>query len=366
MFKLFLFLMFWGDYDSTIASLFRTNKMDKCREYAEAKLVVDSCNAEYHYTLGLICYFNRNWDMALQYFNRTAYLDAENTEFTALSHNKMGHIYYKKNELEKSVYHLRKAISLCNGRSCDEAYNVLYEIDSTVNRPAGTSFDRIAARWYTVETEHIIFYFQDTAAFYNLMINNQKGTPREYITEHERAYTWIDRRNFNAQLPEKLKLYVWSSFTDAERLLGRPLGFALINTMECHLHITQTIGHEMTHVLSAWGLKIKNYCRLINEGLATALDLSKANYCHIAKTSMKGKNFNSILEVWKDADTAKTTYFYAAGACFINYLGRQCSRDEVKSILQDQTIDHARSVLGEERFNATIKGFDDKFNWENK
>src|ERR1035437_854097 len=81
--------------------------------------------------------------------------------------------------------------------------------------PTG-SYDTLGIHWSTIEGTNIIYYFEDFSV--------QSGYSAQFVDEHESAYTTINSV-FKAQMPRKLRFFIWSDANQAAQLLGGPLGF---------------------------------------------------------------------------------------------------------------------------------------------
>src|SRR5947208_940115 len=106
-------------------------------------------------------------------------------------------------------------------------------------QPTG-SYDALGIHWAVIEQTNIVYYFQD--------FSTQSGYAKQYVDDHEAGYTTLNAV-FKAQLPQKLRFFIWADETLAAQLLGHSLGFTLPQQCVCHVRPNQTIGHEMTHAL---------------------------------------------------------------------------------------------------------------------
>ena len=125
-------------------------------------------------------------------------------------------------------------------------------------------FNEFYKTWKIVETDHFRFHFQ----------NGNNADLEKYIALREKAYQKINDF-FKSELPKKIDFYVWESREDAKKILRLDLGFAKPNFCIVHTLYQQTIGHEMTHVISDFTPAISNKTRFINEGTAVCFDLSR-------------------------------------------------------------------------------------------
>jgi hypothetical protein len=213
-------------------------------------------------------------------------------------------------------------------------------------QPTG-SFDTLGIKWMTIERSNIIYYFQGTGV----------NAASIYTDLHEDAYDTLNSV-FKAQIPQKLRFFVWTNWEQAEQLLGYSLGFAVPWECVCNVMANQTLGHEMTHVLSFWadGILPTRHTKFINEGVAVAFDLSGRNRIDMAKEAVKGKNIHSVAEVWADNSTADEI-LYPLGGAFVDFLFKKGQREKFDALLKYQTIEDAEYIYGKEQLDALIAEF---------
>lgn len=215
--------------------------------------------------------------------------------------------------------------------------------------PTG-SYDTLGVRWMTMERNNIVYYFQGTG---------KKGASI-YADEHEDAYVTLDQV-FKAKLPRKLRFFVWTDAADAEQRLGHPLGFAVPEECVTHQMYSQTLGHEMTHVLVhwAWGIEPTRYTRFVNEGVAVAFDLSGRDRIEMAKSALAGQNIQSVTDLWSGSyQAAPEKVFYPIAGAFMDFLYKKNMPDQFKALIKNQTQEDAENIYGKAQLDAMIKEFD--------
>jgi hypothetical protein len=201
-----------------------------------------------------------------------------------------------------------------------------------------------------IEWNNILYYFQGTGS---------KGAS-VFTDLHEEAYAKVDQV-FDAKLPRKLRMFVWTDPQLAAQKLGYPLGFAVSKECVCFVRVNQTLGHEMTHILSywAWGIPPKSYSKFVNEGLAVAFDLSETDKIARAKTALADYNVQSVSQFWSGSfEAAPDDLFYAVAGAFIEFLFRKNMPDQFNALVKNQTLESAQDIYGVERLDALMKEFD--------
>lgn len=199
------------------------------------------------------------------------------------------------------------------------------------------SFDTLGIQWMTMERNNIKYYFQGTG---------KKGAS-VYADMHEDAYATLDKV-FKAKLPRKLRFFVWTDAAVAEQRLGYPLGFAVPEECVSHQLYSQTLGHEMTHVLVYWagGTEQVTYSRFIDEGVAVAFDLSGRDKIEMAKSALAGKNIHSVSEIWYYSATAPEEILYPVAGAFMDFLYKKNMSAQFNALLKNQRQVDAENIHG--------------------
>ncbi len=178
---------------------------------------------------------------------------------------------------QKAIAEVNKAMELCKtDRVTANANEMLRMIRGNYNIPANTNYVSLEPHWITLEAQHIIYHFEDTSGPQNWI--------KQYIDLHEAAYDTINK-TFQAFPPRKPEFFIWKNSGLARQLLGHDLGFT--NPRKCISHVTanQTIGHELTHILSYWGWGQPTYKEVpfITEGVAVAFSLAQKDKYPLGK-----------------------------------------------------------------------------------
>jgi hypothetical protein len=221
-----------------------------------------------------------------------------------------------------------------------------------------SSYDTLGIQWRVVERPNVIYYFQDH--------NAPSYYTSNYADQHEAAYAKLNDI-FKAQLPRKLRYFVWNDPDVAAQRLGYPLGFAVGRECVCHVHPAQTRGHEITHILSYWadGVPWQTYRRLVTEGVAVAFDLSDRDRIMAAKLAGAGHGITSVAELWEGNMTdAPEEVFYPIAGAFMEHLYKQSDRDRFIALIKNQDIESAVSIYGLEKMQAIIAEFDAKMGFQ--
>jgi tetratricopeptide (TPR) repeat protein len=354
----FFFVLFLRVQGQTIEE---ASKLYASQSYKEAlemcgKMMNNSATAAFANGLTGRIYADQNeYRTAAPYLQKAIELDEESSYISGWSYAYLGRVHVMLGETEKGKSELNKAISLNKtDNSVKYAEGVLSRMDNIKLEP----------KWITIESEHFIFKFQDTAGLRaNLLMMVPRSHPTsaaKYIQEHEQAFARINKI-FHADLQKKITFFVWTDDELAKKILGKELGFATPTEYKCNADYRQTIGHEMTHVLSYWGwgqaTLPENMTRLINEGVAVAFDLSRGDKYERARNAVTGENIHSILDVWKDNGMGYQKVLYPLGGAFLTYLYKKSTPEQFKSIIKNQTIENAQNTYGIVQFGIMMTEF---------
>jgi len=166
--------------------------------------------------------------------------------------------------------------------------------------------------WLTYETPHFLFYYAPGS----ILASDDRIV--EFASQRERAWQYIcsylgirDRR--------KIRFFVYDDNDVARRLIGRSAGFAQCTVAIIHARVTQTLGHEITHVLSRAITGRPPPNRVLDEGLAVWLDLSNRDKFEAASLVLLEGKLPSFAEMLEASKGEAEDWYVAAGA-FVGYL----------------------------------------------
>lgn len=325
-----------------LAVLYNTGQFTAALDMCSKMLNVDSTAAFANSVAGRANADLGNYNEAVPYLQLAIRLDGDKSYISGWSYAYLGLAYMKTGKTQEGKENLRKCIDLAKTENSVKYAQRLLK--------SGIAGDEQKS-WPTIETEQIIYHFQDTAGW--------GSEVQDYIEKHNWAYSKIDWI-FHAKLPQKLSLYVWNDGNAARQMLGRELGFSTPRKCLCQLHRNQTIGHEMTHVLSywGWGERTTSSTRTINEGVAVCFDQRKNDKMEVARKALEGSGYHSILDIWKNDFAIEESVLYPAVGAFVSYLYQHSTPEQFKSIIKKQTLDNTITTYGKDAFDNMVREFD--------
>lgn len=299
-------------------------------------------NIELNLMMGRTCADMGKYKEALPYLEFTVKNDVNNTWCKAWALNYLGTCHFMFQEYDEAEKSFLECISL---KATKNVTNDAY------GRTLLFGFNGFYANWKIVETEHFRFHFQ----------NRADADIEKYIDAREKAYEQINNF-FKSTLPKKIDFFVWESREDAKTILKANLGFANPPYCMVHTHYEQTVGHEMTHVISHYTSQISSKTRFINEGTAVCFDLETRDRLKQVKdwTSANNKQV-AIREFWDNGNNYAEEILYPLSGLFVKELIANFGKEKFLEFFKNQSYDHARLVFGD-KLEKLILEFDKKIN----
>jgi len=310
----------WNQYQS--------GNYDKVIENAKPFLDTDSLKADLNILLGRTYTDKKNYTKAIPYLEYSIKNEPNNSWRKAWASGYLGTCYFMQQDYENSRKATKECIDLNVTKS---ATNYAY------GRLLLFGFDDFYKNWKIVDSKNFRFHFQ----------NMTDSEIEDFISIREKAFRDINKF-FNSRLPKKIDFFVWDSREDAKAILKANLGFAKPEFCVVHSYSRQTIGHEMTHVISNYTAEILNKTRLINEGTAVYFDQSNQDRLKQTK-DWKAKNNTqiSIKDCWINGEKYSEEILYPLACVFTKELIDNFGKNKFLEFFKNQTYDNAKIVFGD-------------------
>jgi len=277
----------------------------------------------------------KKFEDAIIYLEKVIYNKTSPNWMLSWSHAYLGICYYALDKQDEAKKNLEFAIK---NNATENSTNFANK------RIQGFQLTSYFEDWEIIETDHIRFHFQN---------NNKIDNLKEYCNQREQAYIKINDF-FKASPYKKIDFYVWSNAKEGKKILGKEIGFANSDFCIINSKSEQTKGHEITHILSNYGIFPENKNRLINEGVAVAFDQTKQHRIELAKAA-NNKNIG-IQELMHNSEKIEEKLIYTVGGAFIEYLLSKKDEETLKLLIKNQTWENLIALYGKE----TIKEFEEK------
>jgi len=322
--------------------LYSSHDYESVLEKAKPLLENEPNNLDLNSILGRTYADQRNYKYAIPYLDFTVKNDKSNSWQKAWALGYLGTCYYMMQKYDESEKSLNECVNL---NSTKNATNDAY------GKSLLFGFNEFYKNWKIVETNNFRFHFQ----------NMDDIESEKYISLREKAYKEINEF-FKGKLPKKIDFYVWESREDARRILKKNLGFANPDFCIVHTHFQQSIGHEMTHVISNFTSAISNKSRFINEGTAVCFDQSSQDKLKPVNKWITTNNKQIIVKnYWENGNEYAEEILYPLAGLFVRELLDNFGKEKFLEFFKNQTYENAKSVFGDKLDNV-IQAFENKIN----
>lgn len=194
--------------------------------------------------------------------------------------------------------------------------------------------------WKKFTSEHFDFR-------YSPGLKNFDGVA--YARQHEEAYEIISAW-FGKKPEKKIIFFVWTDKAEANQAGMPELGFSRPDFNLVHARVEQTVGHEMTHVISAHALQPEVVVGLINEGIAVHHDQTSRDQFKLAKNALADAPPNQVPvalgALWEDWSLLPTEISYPMAGAWVANLIEKGGKALFLEFFKDQSLAHARRVYG--------------------
>jgi len=323
-------------------NLYNSQEYKPAIDKAKSLLQSEQNNVDLNLVIGRSYADLEEFENAIIYLESAVANDNHNTWRKAWALSYLGTCYFMSQDYKKSESSLNECIKL---NATKNATNSAY------GQTLLFGLNEFFQTWKIIETDNFRFHFQNISD-----IEMEK-----YISKREKAFNEINGF-FKSTLPKKIDFYVWDSREDAKIILKANLGFARPNMCIVHSHFQQSVGHEMTHVISNYSTKMVMKTGLINEGTSVCFDQTNQDKEQIAKDWIKNNSkkveIKDIWENWKDYPEELT---YPLSGLFVKELIDNFGRDKFIEFFGNQTYDNAKLVFGN-KLDKVIKDFENKIN----
>jgi hypothetical protein len=196
------------------------------------------------------------------------------------------------------------------------------------------------AEWGVYEEQHLTFAFLPGTWI--------EGSIAGIAGDHEAAYAAVVDRLALGN-PPLVQLVLYPSETALYRSTARTAGFAITGLNEVHAIWSapddhQSLGHELTHVISAHALGEPNEA-LLGEGLAVCLDQSGRDYRQVGQQLVENQawiSFDHLAgDLWFEQDPEVAYPQSGSAAC---YLLEQYGAEQFKAIYPQDLIGGLRTL----------------------
>ncbi len=333
------------DYQKVLGDLYNSGKIDEVLIKAKEYIKSDSANAQLNLILGRALVDKGLFSEGLPYLQKVVNNNKNKNWMRAWGMNYLGRIYLMRGDKSISKQYFIDCINLNATKNVTRLSKLML---------VNLGYDDFYSNFETIESKHITFHFQP-----NSVVTNKA----EFIDLRENAFIEINNF-FEVKIPKKIEFFVWNSNHDAKEIGLRELGFAIPQFCIIHSMANQTLGHELTHIISNYISDKKIETKFIKEGVAVCFDLSKENKLQIAKKLKETDSVEikvSIKKAWKDSKAYPEWVYYSLAGEFVHRLLDRWGKEKLIELLKNQTYENALSIYGDE-LNKIINELENEIN----
>jgi len=204
--------------------------------------------------------------------------------------------------------------------------------------------------WTTFSTEHFAFNYSSNLADFD---------GETFARRHEEAFANIAGW-FGGGPAAPIHFFVWKDKAEALAANMPPLGFARPELNLVHARAAQTVGHEMTHVISNHAMQPEYVTGLINEGISVYHDQTGRDQMALAREALAhGSDLPVQVELaalWEDWSLLPLDVAYPIGGAWVKVLIDKGGKQKFLEFFWDQRLASARAVYGPD-----LQGWMDEF-----
>lgn len=347
--KVFLILLFvsvlsFGQRPESLEliKLHESGKYEEAINKALEYLKVEPKYITFHLVLGQVYTDIFEYKKAITHLEFTVENDSLNSFKKAIALEYLGICNFMLSDYEKSEDNLDKCIKL-NARKTIT--------DEAIRKKELFGYNKFYEDWKIIETNNFRFHFQKM----------KDSEIQLYMKSREEAFKLINTF-FNSSIPKKIDFFVWNSKTAAKEVLKTNLGFSKPNFCIVHTYYQQTIGHEMTHVISNYTSDISNKTRFINEGTAVCFDQSNNDRLKQIKDWIASNNKQIVIkDYWANGEKYAEEILYPLSGLFVKELIDNFGKEKFLEFFKNQTYENAKLVFGDKLDNV-IQELENKIN----
>ncbi len=297
----------------------------------KAMLITDNETAQVNLAVGRSLVHLDKFDEAFPYLKRAAELDPQKNWVYAWAQVYLGISHFKTGQ-EK-----RAGQAWILARDCNATRNATRSAENNLNYLGLSEFFE---QWKSFESEHFKFRFSGRLQDFNRV---------DFARSHDQAYGIITKW-FGGGPDQKIRFLLWSSQEEADEAGMPTMGFSRPEEYLTHAVLGQTVGHEMTHIISRHAMKPTVISGLINEGVAVHMDLTGRDQMQRAINLMAEAKVKplkvSIPALWLDWSLLPDLYSYPVAGAFVGMLVENGGKEKFLEFFVDQSFGHAQEVYG--------------------
>ncbi|MEN8008203.1 MAG: hypothetical protein ABFS42_14375 [Candidatus Krumholzibacteriota bacterium] len=312
-------------------SLYKEGRFEDVVREGKVELATGTPTAQVNLAVGRALVDLENFAEGLPYLEQAVRSDPGQTWIYAWAQVYLGTGQYRLGNLPQARAAFIKA------RDCAATRNATREaVNNLKILGLAESYDD----WTTFTTEHFTFHFSANLTGFDEVT---------FARRHEEAYALISAW-FGGGSTKPIRFFVWKDKDEARTANMPPLGFARPELNLVHAWSGQTVGHEMTHVISRHALQPEHVTGLINEGVCVHHDQTGRDQMTLAREELaKAPGMKVPVELaalWEDWSLLPGEVSYPVGGAWVKVLIDRGGKENFLEFFRDQRLANAREVYG--------------------
>lgn len=313
--------------------LYKNGQFEDVIREGKVELTTGTPTAQVNLAVGRSLADLQRYQESILYLESAVHLDPQQTWVYAWGKVYLGTAHFKEGRMEKA------RAAWIQARDCGATRNATR---SAVNSLKILGLAEFYAQWRDFSSEHFLFRFSPGLTGFD---------DAGYARRHEEAYEAISAW-FGGGPKERITFFVWTDHEESMAANMPPLGFARPELNLIHARANQTVGHEMTHVISSHALTPHMMVGLINEGTSVYHDQTGRDQLARARAAIKASETPEVrvalAALWEDWSLLPDEISYPLGGAWVKVLIDQGGKEKFLEFFPDQSLAHARTIYGED------------------
>ena len=316
--------------------LYKEGRFEDVVREGKVELTTGTPSAQINLAVGRALVDLEKFGEGLPYLEQAVRGDPAKTWIYAWAQCYMGTGQYRLGNFEKA----RSAF--IKGRDCAATLNATrYAVNNLKILGLAESYDD----WTRLSTKHFAFHFSTNLAGFD---------GEAFARSHEDAFDYISAW-FGGGPQKPIRFFVWKDKNEALAANMPPLGFARPKLNLVHARAAQTVGHEMTHVISHHAMQPEYVTGLINEGISVYHDQTGRDQMALARAAIANDPALpvqvALAALWEDWSLLPVEVSYPVGGAWVKVLIDEGGQEKFREFFKDQRLANAKVVYGNELQN---------------
>ncbi|MCP4571612.1 MAG: hypothetical protein GY838_04610 [bacterium] len=321
----------------TLWELYQEGRFDEVVQQGKALLNTGTETAQVNLAVGRALADQDQCGEGIIYLERAAEMDLDRSWVYAWAQNYLGNCdwFAGREDAARRAWMAARDADATHNSTRQAAMNLV-----------GFGLAESFVTWTDFTTDHFAFRFSGQLTDLDREV---------YARTHEEAFTTISTF-FGGGGGNPIRFFVWADQEEATAAGMPPLGIAKPEYDMVHCVAAQTVGHEMTHVISHRALEPTARTGLINEGTAVHFDqtgrdqLARARRALAEARTPAGEPLPVVATaaLWDDWSLLPGDVSYPVAGAWVAKLIEQGGKEKFLEFYSDQTLAHARTVYGDD------------------